>query len=426
MAAPRTSRGGRVLVGALAIDALGNGLFLPLSLIYFTKLTDVPLATLGLVLSAATMITLPVPIWAGTIADRFGALRIVVGAQVLQAVGYLAYAWVGNALGIFVAAALVSVGVRFFWSAVFTAVADYADGGSNTASKDSWYALTNAARTAGLAAGGLATGLAVADGRAGTYRTVAYVAAGCFAWAAAAIAVFVRTGPARVHEHEPLPRSGYGTLLRDRSFLGLTGINTIYALNGMMLGIALPTVVVIGIRGPAWLTSTVLAGTALLIAILSTPVVKRLAGYRRTRIIVAAAALWAVWSFLFASLVPGHLDWVLPVLIGATLLFAIAEIMHAPVSMAIAAGAAPPQVRGRYLASFQYSFAIASIIAPTFFTGLFEFHHGAPWLILGGLNCASIAGMLLLERTLPPAAVRDTAPAVPDASAPQTPVVDRV
>ncbi len=31
----RSSRGGPVLIGALAVDSLGNGLFLPLSLVYF-------------------------------------------------------------------------------------------------------------------------------------------------------------------------------------------------------------------------------------------------------------------------------------------------------------------------------------------------------------------------------------------------------
>jgi len=36
------SRGGGVLVAALAVASLGNGLFLPLSLVFFLALTDVP------------------------------------------------------------------------------------------------------------------------------------------------------------------------------------------------------------------------------------------------------------------------------------------------------------------------------------------------------------------------------------------------
>ncbi|MEV0392174.1 hypothetical protein [Polymorphospora rubra] len=40
-----TGRGGRVLVAALVIDSTGTGLLLPLYLVYFLHLTDVPLGT---------------------------------------------------------------------------------------------------------------------------------------------------------------------------------------------------------------------------------------------------------------------------------------------------------------------------------------------------------------------------------------------
>ena len=402
------SRGGGVLIGALAVDSLGNGLFLPLSLIYFVELTDVPLAVVGILLTVANVITLPIPIWVGTLADRFGALPLVVGAQLLQAVGFLAYAWVTGPVGILVSSALVAVGVRFFWSAVFTAIADHVDGGTSRLTRDTWYALANGARTAGLAAGGLVTGLVVADGREATYRAVAYGAAACFAVAAVLITVFVRTGPG--HEHEPLERSGYATLLRDRPFLGLIGLNSVYALSSMMLGVAIPTVVLHGIHGPAWLTSVLLAGNAVLIAVLSAPVVRRLGGFRRTRSIIVAAVLWTAWCVSLAVLVPGQPEWVLPVLVGGTLLFTVAELVHAPVSMGLAAAAAPPAARGRYLATFQYSFTVSSIIAPAFFATLFELRPAAPWIALGILNAASIAGVLLLERRLPAAALRDPAP----------------
>jgi hypothetical protein len=178
----------------------------------------------------------------------------------------------------------------------------------------------------------------------------------------------------------------------------------------MMLGVALPTVILLGIEGPAWLTSVLLAGNAVLITVLSAPVVARLAGFRRTRSIIVAAALWAAWCVSLAVLVPGQPEWVLPVLVGGTLLFTAAELVHAPVSMGLAAAAAPPAARGRYLATFQYSFTISSIIAPAFFATLFELLPAAPWIALGLLNLASIAGVLLLERRLPAAALRDPAP----------------
>ncbi|MEU7934008.1 MFS transporter [Micromonospora echinofusca] len=400
------SRGGAVLVAALTVDSIGNGLFLPLSLVYFLRLTDVPLALLGVLLSAATVLTLPVPLWAGSLADRVGALPVVVASQLLQAAGYLAYAWVRGPVGVFVAAALVAVGVRFFWSTVFTAVADHADGSPGGWTRDTWYAIGNGARTAGLALGGLTTGVVVADGRAATYRAVAYAAAACFALAAVLIAACVRIPPPAVGRAGS-GRGGYATLVRDRPFLALIGLNTVFALSSMMLGLALPTVMLTDLRGPAWLTAAVLAGNAFLVALLSAPVGTRLPRHRRTRAVALAAALWTVWGVAMATLGPGRLGVVAALLVAATLLFTVAEVVHAPASAALAAAAAPVAARGRYLAAFQYSFALASMVAPAFFGTLYEVGTAGPWLALALLNALGVGGVLLLERRLPSAALRD-------------------
>ncbi|MGH3773528.1 MAG: MFS transporter [Pseudonocardiaceae bacterium] len=401
----KASLGGVILIGALVIDSVGNGLFLSLSLVFFTQLTDVPLDLLGVLISVANAITLPIPVWAGVLADRLGALPLVIGAQVMQALGYLAYSWVAEPVGIFLATSLVAVGVRFFWSSIFTAVADYADGSSSTMGKDSWFAWANMARTAGLGLGGLVTGAVIGSGHDTAYRAIACGAAGCFAAAAAAITAFVRAP--RRQQDVGHGSAGYGTMLRDRPFLVMTGINTVFAMTSMMLAFALPTFVRAGLGGPAWLTSAVLVGNTVLVSVLAAPVVKRLAPYRRTRVIMAAAALWALWSFLFSGLVPGQLEWVVPVLIGATLPFTLAEVMHAPVSMALATAISPTEIRGRYLAAFQYSFTVAGIIAPAFFTTLFSIHRALPWAVLGAVNCLGIIAMRLLERCLPASALHD-------------------
>ena len=297
--APPRSRGGRVLVGALVVDAVGNGLFLPLSLVYFVELTGVRLGVVGVLLSVATAITLPVPLWAGSLADRLGALRVVVGAQVLQAAGFLAYVWVEGPVTILLASTVVAVGVRFFWSAVFTALAGYADGSVGGRSHDSWYALAAVARTAGLAVGGVVTGLVIADGRAAAYRSVAWIAVGCFAAAAVLIAVFVRV-PRAVHHHGVV-RSGWAVLGRDRPFLALTALNTVWALTSMMLATALPTVVLEAIDGPAWLTSVVLVANFVGITLVSTWVVRRGASPWPRSAPVTSAGWSASWRWARCS-----------------------------------------------------------------------------------------------------------------------------
>jgi hypothetical protein len=57
---------------------------------------------------------------------------------------------------------------------------------------------------------------------------------------------------------------------------------------------------------------------------------------------------------------------VIPVLLAGTALFTAAELTHAPIAMALATALSPPAARGRYLASFQYSFTVAGLVAPAF------------------------------------------------------------
>ena len=230
------------------------------------------------------------------------------------------------------------------------------------------------------------------------YLAIAYGAAASYTVAATTIALLVRAP--RAQDPDATPAGGALVALTDRPFLGLVAVNTVFALSSMMLATALPAFALKGLHAPSWLAASVLAGNAIAISVLSPPVANALGGFRRTRVLAAAGALWAAWGLLFALLRPGHLAWVIPLLIGATLLYTAADIMHAPISTALAAAVSPVASRGRYLAAFQYSFAFASIIAPVFFTSLTSIGMAAPWIGLAILDGASIIAILALERLL--------------------------
>lgn len=86
-------------MAAPAVDPVGNGLFAPLSLVFSTRLTAVPLAVVGTLLTAA-LSTRPVPVWVGALTDRVGPRPLVVAAEVAMAGGFLAYAGVTGPAGI--------------------------------------------------------------------------------------------------------------------------------------------------------------------------------------------------------------------------------------------------------------------------------------------------------------------------------------
>src|SRR5437763_11504459 len=91
-------------IAAMFIDALGSGLFVPFSLLYFHTVAGLPLAVVGIILTAATILSLPMTLVAGMLTDRIGTRRVLVISQLILAGALLGYLVVRTVPGLFVAA----------------------------------------------------------------------------------------------------------------------------------------------------------------------------------------------------------------------------------------------------------------------------------------------------------------------------------
>src|SRR6476619_1295518 len=81
----------RRFVTAIAIDAVGSGVFMPVSMLYFLVSTDLTLVQVGAAISLANLVTLPTGPVIGSIVDRIGAKRVLLAGNLLQGVGFVAY-----------------------------------------------------------------------------------------------------------------------------------------------------------------------------------------------------------------------------------------------------------------------------------------------------------------------------------------------
>jgi MFS family permease len=385
---------------AVLIDALGSGLFIPFSLLYFHVALGLPLISVGFALSTATIFTLPIAPLTGLLVDRFGAKRVVMAAQVLQGCGFLGYLMVNSLLTMIGYVLLASIGQRLFWSAYFTLVADIATEGE----RDRWYGLAGAAQNAGIGVGGLASGFLIAASGTAGYHLIVIVNALSF-FLAAALLLFSR----RVPHHSPTSSvqvGGYRTVLRDRPFLALTLTNVMFAMGSMLLAVGIPLYLITSLKVPVWVVGAIFALNTTLLALLQTLLVRKLEAYRRTRALMFAGMLWGGWCLLCTLalvLPPGAL---LPYLFSITCIYTLAELIHAPTSNALAAAVSPDALRGRYLALFQFAWSIASILTPGLFTLLFTIHPSLPWGASALLMLLASLVIYLLERHLPAYAVR--------------------
>lgn len=399
-------RGSGSFIVALVVDALGTGLFLPVSLLYFHIVAGLPLPQVGLALSGATALTIPVGPLGGALVDRFGARRVVAAAELLQGVGFLAYLLVGNVAALVGATLLVTGGLRLFWATFFTFVAEFA----TAEDRERWYGLSGAAQNAGVGLGGLISGLLIAADGATGYRLIVALDGLSFLVAAGLLLWRVRE-PARLATTTRESR-GYRAVLADRPFAGVTAANAVFALCSILLVVALPVYATETLHVPIWAIGVLFALNTAVLALTQTVVVRVLEPYRRTRALVVAGLLWAGWCLLsaVAGVVPPAL--VIFYLVAVTGLYTLGELIHGPTSTALAAAASPDALRGRYMAAFQLSWSIASVLAPSLFTLLFSVHPALPWVVVAGLALAASGLMYRLEPHLPRQAVQRNCPIV--------------
>lgn len=392
----------RYLLGML-VDSIGSGMYLPLSLLYFHHTTGMSITQVGALMSAAAVVGLLSNPVSGMLVDRFGARAVVVGGYLLRAAGFAVYPFVDGPATMFLAVAVVAFGDVSFSPSIQSFIAAIAQGPA----RDRLLAVQRSMRNAGLGAGGLVAGAALALGSNAAFQMIV-LGTGAAYLAAAAL---IRTIPLPItagHTAACVSRKGgYRLVAGNRPFLALTVLNVPIALGYMVLSVSLPVYLTQELSAPNSLVGVLYAVNTVGIALLQIPVTRLLTRYRRTRAVAAGAAVFALSFALFAVL--GLVSTGATLIIGvfaATALFTVGELMHGATASALVASAAPEATRGRHLAVYQLSWAVPTALAPAILTALLSLSATGMWLVLAtGVAWAGLS-MLRLERRLPTEAVR--------------------
>jgi MFS family permease len=202
------------LLTALGVDNFGSGLFLPVVLLYVTRDVGLPLAMAGTVVAVGTVAGLAAPPVAGRLVDQVGPRRVVISAELLQALGAVAYLTARGTAAVVVAAVLLAAGQQLFYSSLFALISDVAGPGP----RDRSFALTAMVRSGSFGLGGLAAGGLLSLAGEAAYRIAVVTDSASFGVCALMLALLVRIP--RPRRHQPaLP--GVGKMLSDRPFLPL-------------------------------------------------------------------------------------------------------------------------------------------------------------------------------------------------------------
>jgi len=391
---PRLPRDVYVLELGALVNAFGNGVVLPFLLIYLHNVRGIPFGLAGSAAAVQSAVALASGFFAGTLSDRIGPKRVLLGALAVMTVAFGLMPLIREAWHAFAIYSLWGIGSGSFWPSQSALLA----GLTPATRRAPAYALQRLAMNAGVAIGGVAAGL-IASVRQPETFTVLF-AIDCVTFLGYMI-VLARVRAPQLHE-ERLGGS-WSAVLRDRVFTSFTLLNAAFMTAAISLAVELlpafgKNVAHINERE----VGIVFALDAVAVVLFQLPVVKLAEGRRRMRGLALMGVLWAT-SFLgvWAAGTWTRATAAFGILAGAMLVFAVGECLHGAIQAPLSVDLAPPALVGRYLAASSISWQIGWIIGPA--AGGFLLQHRPLWLwpIAAGVNLACSTAALALERQLP-------------------------
>jgi MFS family permease len=409
--------GERAMLGAMAVDAVGSGMYVPFNLVFFHHITGLSFAVVGAVLTAVGLLGMAALPLAGAAVDRYGARRVQLVLYVVRGTGFALYP-LATALPAFAAVALgTAFGDRAFPAVQQARIGEVALG----IDRDRLQASSRALRNGGMGAGALLASLVITLAGDRGFTAAAWLNALSFA-----VAFMLMRRVRTVHGGAPKGGSGTGSarqaagyrvVFADRPFLALTGINFLTALGYSALSVLFPLFIAGRLHGPQSLTGAAFTVNTVLCGVGGVAIAARArrTGARRTRSAALGALLFGA-SFaglaLLGALRPQD-GWVVAgALFALVALYTVGEMVHSPAAGSLAVAAAPEPLRGRYMAAYQLSWSLAAALAPSLFTALYAAGSELPWLLLTALSVTAAAAFLRLEAHLP-ASVVELTPATP-------------
>jgi MFS family permease len=376
------------------LNAFGNGIVLPFLIIYLHNVRGISLGSAGLIAAANSAAALCSGFVAGSLADRVGPKRVLIGALLLMAVAVSLFPLIRSAGHAFLLTMLLGLGSGAFWPSQSILLT----GLTPADRRHSAFSVQRVTMNLGVALGGLTGGLIASSGRPETFTILFLLDAATFV----GYALVVLRLPAPRRSKEP-DTGSYRRVLTDRPFVSYILLNALFIAASMAVIIELlPPFAKNDAGVDEQQIGFIWAVNSLVIVFFQLPVAKLVEGRRRMRGLAAMGLIWAgvllvvgaagYWTSGITAAV---------IMAGAAGVFGLGECLHGSIHLALAADLARPGVVGRYLALSSQSWQIGWILGPA--AGGFLLQHApyALWPIAAGANLVGSAWALGLERRLP-------------------------
>jgi MFS family permease len=393
----------RVLFAALA-DALGTGLFLPISVIYLTRIVGLAATQVGLGLTIAGLIAVVAGPCAGPLLDRFDARKIVLACFAASALGFLAYLTVDSLLTFIVVAIVIQFASRMDRPAKAILTLGVVPANDRTVA----LAWQQAIRNLGYGVGGLLAGVALLIPGRTPFEVL--LASNAASYVLAGVLVF-RLPPIRPPAAKPGSRQpGYLHVLRDRPYLRLAGLNAVVCLHDSVLVVAMPLWVTLRTTAPLSMPGILFALNTVLVVLLQVRATRGITGASGiTRSYRAAAVGFGLAGACFAVTAGSGRLMVIVLLVVAVSALTIGEIEVTAGEQFLSTELAPEHFQGSYLSIYKTSMSVQQAVGPVLVTAVLIGWGRAGWavialILIAGSLASQRLGARQTDRRLPEAA----------------------
>lgn len=388
----------KILIG-VGLNSLGNGLTLSLLLVYLVQIRDISADRASILLSWMAILGLVLTGVVGAIVDRVGPRPVLLAGLVIEAVGVGFWSQVTTFTQALVVSSIVAVGGSSIWPPQTALLARLAP----VEHRQRVYGLNFMLLNAGLGLGGLVGALLIIEGDAESFKRLYIINALSYV-TYFVVAISLKGVGGRI-EHDPdeeKPTGGYRDVFADRRLVRL-------ALGGLIMlicgyasvesGLAIFTTEFVDLS-PKWL-GVIFAVNTFTIVGLQALTLKWMNLKSRSRLLGLVGLLWSgSWLVIAFSIQTTGLVAVF-LLCTSQFVFAIGEMLWAPISPAMANELAPEHLRGRYNAMISLQWGVAGSIGPLITGMTLGRGHPLVWtltLAVGSLFAAYL--MLTLRRFL--------------------------
>ncbi|MFD7097401.1 MFS transporter [Streptomyces xanthophaeus] len=378
---PAAVKGGVAFLAIGLIDAIGTGMYLAGSALFFTTVVGLTAAQVGIGLSIAGVLGLAAQPVIGWLADRWTPRRLLAFLNIYRAVGFTAYVFADDFLSFLLIAAFLGVGEQAVFP-IYQALAEQMAGADG---RVAMMARMRVVFNVGFTLGGLLASLAIAVGTRAAFSAIVLGNAASFVLAALLLSRLTLNQPATPGE----PKSRKSPLrlvaLRDLRYVAVSAANGVLVLHMALLGIGVPLWVSEHTSAPKALVGLLLVVNTVLAVVFQVRAsagTENVAGGIRAMHKAAVALVGSCALFALAGYDLPVAAVVALLVLGLVLLTA-GELYQSAGGWGLSYSLAPDRSRAEYLATFNLGTSAQFVLGPTIVTVGVIGTGTTGWVVLG-------------------------------------------